>query len=464
MNLKVSDIIKATGGRGQDIQDSSISGISIDTRSIKKGEAFLAIKGDRFDGHNFLNEAVLKGASCLILTHRRRSRIKRIRKIIPKIFVENTCKALGDIAHYYRMRYDIPVIAITGSTGKTTVKEIVSVILDSRFNVLKTEGTKNNLIGVPLTLLGLNSKHDICVLEMGTNRAGEIKRLSEIAYPSVGVITNIGHSHLEYLGSIRNVYKTKSALLETLNSDGYAVLNKDDVFLAKAKTSARKVFFSIKSPSHFKARGVTSRDNMISFNVKGVRFSIPLLARHNIYNVLTGIAVADIFGIGMRASARILRHFQNPLNNRLALYKARGIAIINDTYNSNPLSFQGAVESLKGIGYKKRRVIVSSDMLELGERSKYFHRQAGRIVAESGIDVLVTVGRMSEYTGKGARLGGMLPSNIFHYRTSEELKTKLENIINKGDVVLVKGSRSMHMERVVADLKSVDWRKMPAAL
>jgi UDP-N-acetylmuramoyl-tripeptide--D-alanyl-D-alanine ligase len=353
------------------------------------------------------------------------------------------------------MKFKIPVIGVTGSTGKTTVKEIISYVLAQKYNVLKNDGTRNNLIGLPLTLLNLNNKHQMSCLEMGANHLGEIKRLSQIAKPAIGVITNISPSHLEFLGNIRNVFKAKSELLNSLDRASLALLNKDDKFLAGAKIKCKKIYFGIDTSCEFRARCIEKKRNKIIFKVKGSDFTTRLLGRHNIYNALAGIAIGQIFGIKLNSISRALENFRVPFGDRLALSGNNYLSILNDTYNSSPLSFEAALESLMDLGSKKRKVIISADMLELGKKSKYFHETLGKHIAQSGASVLMTLGPMSRHTSDSAIKNGMKPSNVICFNDRENLLSVLPGILRKDDIVLVKGSRAMHMEEVVEKIQNI---------
>ena len=452
MDLK--DLVRATNAEMYNFRNMKISEISIDSRNLKAKNVFIAIKGNRFDGHNFIDKAIAKGAASVIVSRSIfKSRLKKYNKRrIPFLIVKNTIKALGDIAHYYRMQFNIPIVAVTGSTGKTTVKEIISHILASEFNVLKNDGTKNNLIGLPLTLLKLKDKHDIVVLEVGTNHFGEIKRLSEIAEPTVGVITNIGHAHLETFGSIGQVFKEKAALLNSLTRNGWAVLNKDDKCLANVKTVSKKIYFGIEKNCKFQGKHISKTQKGYSFKLGKKTFKVPLLGKHSIYNALTGITVGRLFRMKLEKIASRLEKFKMPLVDRFTLSKINNIHVINDTYNSNPLSFSAAVKSLVEMKPRTRKVLVSSDMLELGKKAIYFHKEAGKMVARSGIDMLLTVGVLSKFMNQSAKCHGMDKARALHFKTRSQLNSMLPSIIQRGDVVLVKGSRTTHMEEVVDQL------------
>ncbi|MDD5438588.1 MAG: UDP-N-acetylmuramoyl-tripeptide--D-alanyl-D-alanine ligase [Candidatus Omnitrophica bacterium] len=456
--MDTAALVLATGARTHNFKNIKISRIAIDSRTLHRGDCFIAIKGDRFDGHDFVVLAARAGARCVIISNRFAGRYKRFiaeHRDLPVLIVPDTLRALGDIAHYHRMRFSVPVIAITGSSGKTTVKELTSHLLGGSCTVLKTEGTRNNLIGLPLTLLGMNNTHDACVLEMGTNVPGEIQRLAEIAAPTIGVITNIGPSHLEGLGSIRNVFKEKSCLLHALAPASWAVLNGDDALLRKAHPHCRISYFGVDRACHVRGLAVKAAHDGISFTVGRIPFTMGLLGMHNIANALAGIGVGRILGLDMKSMAKRLKDYENPLSNRLFRMKANRFSIINDSYNANPLSFKTAVQSLIPFKRMCRCVIISSDMLELGVHAKKLHRECGRIVAGAGIGCLVTVGKLAGHISQGAVLGGMDRENIYHFRSREEAERSLPDIIKNGDMVLVKGSRTTRMENIVEALKRI---------
>lgn len=454
MNMHVRDIARAVNGIAVNVRNRTVKGISIDTRTIRKGEAFLAFRGDRFDGHDFIEKALARGAALAISSNSWYGRGALHRKRgLPLILVADTLAALGDLAHSYRRRFRIPLVGVTGSTGKTTVKEIIAHILSSRYRVLKNEGSRNNLIGLPLTLFNLTKRHEACVLEMGTNRFGEIRRLSAIAEPGVGVITNIGNSHLEFLKNLNNVKREKAGLIEALGREGIAVLNKDDPMLERNRGKGRAVYFGIDRACEFRAARISYEGQSVSFTVNGVRFTTALIGRHNVYNALAGIAVGSVFGLSHRTMARSLKRFKNPMRDRLNFFPLHGIIILDDTYNSNPLSFRSAVESLSRLKTRGRRVIVSSDMHELGDRSDHFHREAGRVVARHSIDLVVGVGDLSRHLCAGAARSGMPKDRVLHFNDRNDLSAQLESIIKRGDTVLVKGSRKTSMDEIVARLK-----------
>lgn len=420
--------------------------ISIDSRTIKKGELFIAIKGKNFDGHDFIEDAVKKGASGVV-SNRSLPRVKKV----PVIVTKDTVTALGDMAADHRRKFNIPVVGITGSNGKTTAKEIIASLLGAKFNVLKNKGTENNFIGLPLTLLKLKARHTAAVLEMGANHLGEIGRLSRILKPTIGLITNIGPSHLEYFGDLSSVFKAKSEMIEFLR--GYPlILNGDDIFLKRLKKKTKAVTFGIDKINDFRATDITQKGSAVEFKLnEKICIKMSLAGRHNVYNALAGIAVASILGIGSRAIKNRLAAFK-PLPMRMRKYSFNGLYIIDDTYNSNPLSSKYAVEFLSEFRTKGKKIFVTGDMLELGKRAPYFHRRLGRLAAASPIDKLITVGKLSRETGLSAKKSGMKNNSIWMCPSIDKVAAVLDGLVEPGDVILVKGSRAMHMEKIIENL------------
>lgn len=459
--FKVNELVKASCGRLIHGRPSMVvAGISIDTRTIQPQEVFIAIKGQNFDGHAFIEAAVERGASCIILrkdsTAKNRKRFFEISKLKHKaafIEVKDTVKALGDIAKFHRERFNLPVIAITGSNGKTTTKEMLTWVLAQRFSVLKNAGTQNNQIGLPMTLLKLNSKHEIVVLEAGTNHCGEIGYLAEICAPNIGVITNIGPSHLEHFKSVEGVFKEKSTLLKFLDSPRIAVINADDMLLRKMIVKRKDKIYpfsiGIKFQSDFLASNITRVEEGLSFVINNqYQFLLKTLGRYNIYNSLNAIAAARIMGMEYTEISNALKAFDFP-SGRLNLAELNNVRFINDTYNSNPLSLKQALEALKEFDTKGRKIFVMGDMLELGDKQELFHQQAGQDAAQV-CDTFIAVGTLSGVAAKAAAACGFDVNHIFTCNTPAEAREILFTKISplKEDIVLVKGSRSMKMEEV----------------
>ncbi len=444
--FKISELLKATQGKLTSGNEGAVvRGISIDSREIKKGMAFIAIKGDNFDGHDFINKAVEKGASCVIVD-------KEINKInnLAVIKVKNTVRALGEIARFNRIKYNIPIVLVTGSNGKTTTKEMIAKVLSKDFRVLKNEGTKNNHIGLPLTLLRLNSSYDVAVLEVGTNHFGEVKYLSDIACANIGVITNIGPSHLEYFKDLNGVFKEKYDLVRRLIYPAIAILNADDPYLRKELIKKSKKPFligvGIKNKSDYMASDICNLFGKYSFRLnQRLEFALNAPGYYNIYNSLIAIAVARILGVEHRRIVSALSSFELP-KGRLNFQKIKGLRFIDDTYNSNPLSLEQALELIKQVRVKGRKIIIMGDMLELGRESRRLHIQAIEDAAKV-CDNLVVVGRICNSGLKDVR---RLKNNIISCETSSQAREILlkKIIVGPKDIVLVKGSRMMKMEEV----------------
>lgn len=416
---------------------SRISGVSTDSRKVTKGQLFIAIKGDRFDGHDFIEGVFKKGAcgavvssDCATLASRYPSHLI--------IRVSDTLKALGDVAHFHRMRFKIPVIAITGSCGKTTTKEMAHVVLSKKYNTLKNEGTENNLIGVPLTLLKLDDTHGAAVLELGMNHFGEIRRLSEIISPTIGVITNIAEAHLEYLGDLEGVLKAKLELLEHIEDGGILLLNGNDERLkgVEAGGKIKKLFFGAQPPS-----GALTQD------LKGIRLNS--IGRHDISNALCAFSIGRLMGISFEDISDALEGY-NPMKGRLEVKRLNGITLIDDTYNANPHSVRGALDALAKLDVQGKRVAVLGDMLELGEKSRDLHRGIGKHAAQCGIDVLIASGTFAEDVIKGASSGSTgKRMTLYSAPDAAGAAGILKSVIRNGDCALIKGSRRMKMEEVI---------------
>ena len=456
-HLRCSDIVRATGGRLiQGNPETLFAGLSTDTRTIRKGEAFLALRGERFDGHAFVPEAARKGAAGTIvqngdLAHAIMDSIASI----PIIAVPETLRALGDTARYWRDRFSIPVIGITGSNGKTTTKEMIAFLLEERFRVLKSPGNFNNLVGLPLTLLGLDSRHEVAVVEMGTNRRGEIKRLAEIARPTVGIITNIGQAHLEGMRSMETLVEEKGDLFRAVAPDGTLVVNTNDPRVASlaGASTARTISYGVNTKADVMidrvrcrgSRGMTCRiltgedESTISLPVVGLQFASTVAA---------AAAVARCFDMDVKMITDRLTAF-NPLPMRMEVVSVEGITFINDAYNANPPSVQIALETLAQIEPKGRTFVVLGDMFELGDISQAAHRRVGQLLGTLNVAGVFLLGAHATDVVEGAVEKGMIRDRIWIARTHRDIVNLLKAHINPGDWVLVKGSRGMRMEAVI---------------
>ncbi|MCM8770761.1 MAG: UDP-N-acetylmuramoyl-tripeptide--D-alanyl-D-alanine ligase [Candidatus Omnitrophica bacterium] len=450
--FNVDDILKATEGTLlKGTKDTKIKGVSIDSRTIKDGDLFIAIKGDNFDGHDFIDEAIKKGASAIVAE--KFFLAQRNLNHLPLIKVKDSVKALGRIANYHRRRFDIPVIAVTGSNGKTTTKDMIAWILKERFNVLKNLGTKNNAIGVPLTLLGLNSGHNLCVLEIGTNHFGEVQYLTQITQPSIGVVLNIGPSHLEFLKDLAGVYKEKSSLISGLVHPKIGFVNTDDTYLKNCRRmfKDRLIFgFGIKDKAEFFASEIKLCARHLEFKInKGHKVILNTCGYHNVYNALAAIGIARLFGLDYKIIASQLKKFDFP-QGRLKFIRVNNVNFIDDTYNSNPLSLEGALGALENLRVKGRKIFIMGDMLELGKNKEEFHRQAAHRISKI-CDCFISVGDLAALTAKVIKDKDLHYNGVFRCSCAGEAKHLLNNYIkpNKDDIVLVKGSRRLLLEEIL---------------
>jgi UDP-N-acetylmuramoyl-tripeptide--D-alanyl-D-alanine ligase len=427
-----------------------ICGVSIDSRNIKPDELFIAIKGEHFDGHNFIQQAIDKKAAVILYSRNKQSVPLLAQGKAAFIQVKDTIKALGDIGHYHRKRFNIPIVAVTGSNGKTTTKEMIAAILRRRYSVLKNEGTKNNLIGIPLSLLKLEAKHKVAVMELGMSEFGEIARLSQILQPSFGVITNIGPSHLHNLKDLTAVAKAKGELLKNLDNNAIAILNKDDNYFKTIKQNfkGRVVTFGINKPSSFRATQYSSQNEKLRFIVND---SYPFLLRacgvHNLYNALASIAVCAQLGINYEIFLRSLATF-SPLPLRGEIKKVGRLTLIDDSYNSNPQSLSSAIGFLLQYKCRGKRILVIGDMLELGVKERTYHTRLGRIIGKSKIDILLAFGKLSKALAQSAEKEGMDKCSIFVCKDKHKVLEVLLDKVSPGDVILIKGSRAMNMEEI----------------
>jgi UDP-N-acetylmuramoyl-tripeptide--D-alanyl-D-alanine ligase len=447
-------ILEATGGevvRG--VASAAVSGISIDSRRLARGEAFVAIQGKRFDGHAFVDEAAHRGASCLIVSYLPAPRNGSAS--LPTILVDDTTKALGDLARFHRRRFAQPFIAITGSCGKTTTKEMVARLLGPAEAVLKTFGTQNNHIGVPLTILRMTPGHQVAVVELGSNHPGEIRYLASIVEPDVALITNIGPVHLEFFSSLAGVLREKTSLLEALRPDGAAVLPGDqlEVCLEASRRLpglVRRVTFGTTDRCDLQALDVQKTPQGMRLRLRDhvSPWTIPLVGYHNVENTLAAIACAWAVGIPLSQTKERLASF-TPVPLRSEVVRCHGLTILNDCYNANPLSCARALEALRDLEVP-RRVAIVGDMLELGSYAPAAHQAIGRLAARLGIDAVMAVGEHAEEIAQG--VCEVRADGVATYRTVQELLEALPTSLQEGDGLLVKGSRRLNLEQVTAFL------------
>ena len=462
MGWRAAEILAATGGKVLcDGGKSRFGEIVTDSTQVKPGSVFVALKGERHDGHRFIGEAVRRGAGCVV-AHRAVPRAALGGASVIK--VADTLRALGDLAHYRRRQLGPKVLAITGSNGKTTTKEMVAAILEEAFGgkrgdgILKTEGNFNNLVGLPLTLLRLRQRDKIAVVELGTNHPGEIQRLTEIADPDLGMVTSVAAAHLEGLRSLAGVAREKGSLYRTMRSDGAAAVNLDDPWVRRiaGKFHGRKISYGARGwvrARSWKLRGAGGMQFKLQAGKRACNVRLSYIGRHNVTNALGAAALTLGAGAPLAAVCRGLAKAR-PFAMRTQCEDWRGIGIINDAYNANPASMQAALETLAELPCRGRRIAVLGDMFELGKHTAREHRALGRNAAHSGVDFLFLLGERAELMRRGARAGGMSAARIVIGKDHADLGERLRALATKGDWLLFKGSRGMRMEKVLAALKS----------
>lgn len=425
-----------------------ISSVSTDTRTIEEGAVFFALKGET-DGHRFIKSAVEKGAVCCVADNG-----ADVPDDLPIIFVEDTSKALLDLAGAYRKRMRIPIVAVTGSVGKTSTRSMIGCVLSQKYKTLVTEGNFNNEIGVPHTLFKLSEEHQMAVVEMGMSNFGELSRITAAVRPDVVVITNIGEAHMENLGSREGILKAKLEALEGLSDGGSVILNGDDDMLwgVNGTLNYETLYYGTDNKNNdILAEGIkTYADNSeFSFSyedkVYSARINVP--GKHHVYNALAAILTGVKYNVPMNSIIEGIREFM-PVGMRQAAVKVGKLTLIKDCYNASPTSMKSGLEILKLNDGDGRKVACLGDMLELGTISEREHYQTGKYVAEYGVDCLITVGERSNLIAAGARDAGMSDDCIFSFDDNKSLCSALSDIIKEDDVILLKASRSMHLEEV----------------
>ncbi|HZJ57379.1 MAG TPA: UDP-N-acetylmuramoyl-tripeptide--D-alanyl-D-alanine ligase [Clostridia bacterium] len=458
-SFTIRQIIDATRGKllndDPDFLDASVSGVSTDSRTIKKGQLFIPLVGEIFDGHFFLDQVAEKGATAVLVHREDADWLPKLFPDVAAIKVPDTLKALQDLASFQRSRFDIPVVAITGSNGKTTTKDMIGLVLSKGYSVLKTQGNLNNEIGLPLTLLEMDDHHQVMVVEMGMNNLGEIHRLAEIARPTIAVITNIGVSHLQNLGTRENILKAKLEVSDFLGPKDWLLLNGDDEYLGcKVKGITPMVeYFGTREGADIRAQNINilgevgvSYDLLIGSDLYPMKIPVP--GKHNVYNSLAAVSVGNLLDIEIPEIQNALEGFRSGDMRLNILNTESGLKIIDDVYNASPDSMTASIEILKDVG-GKRKIAVLGDMLELGEYSKEGHLRVGKVVAQCGIDHLITVGQDSKFIGEGALDFKMADEDMTHLECNKDVMVLLNTMLEAGDTILVKGSRGLKMEEIV---------------
>lgn len=463
IEAKAKDCLQAVQGellKGS--EERGFRGVSIDSRTVKADELFFCIRGDRFDGHDFLADALKKNVAGIVL-----SQPAKLQDAVANppgesgpfiIRVSDTLNALQELARFYRKQIPVRVVGVTGTNGKSTTKEMIAAIAETRFKTLKTQGNLNNHIGLPLSVLKMDRDHEVAVLEMGMSAAGEIRRLAEIAQPDIGLITNISAAHLVELKSVQHIQAAKGELFEALGDAHTAIVNADDPLVLELARSlkARTITFAIDNAADVRAGDIRPLANDgFDFSVrlfdKDFPLRLPFLGSCNIYNALAAMAAGYSLGVPAEDMAAGLHNCRR-MPQRYEIIQHNSMTLINDAYNANPISMMESLKTLSNYATRGRRMLVIGDMLELGEQSRSAHLQLGREIAGRPIDLLVTVGELAALAAQGAREQGMENGRVVALATREEAIAYLKKNTRADDCLLFKGSRGAAMERVLHGL------------
>ena len=429
--------------------------VGTDTRALSKGQVFWVLKGGNFDGHDFVQQAFEKGGIAAVVE--RKWLDNNFRPVGVYLPVDDVHEAFLRVAGRHAQRHRIPRVAIAGSNGKTTTKEMVARVLESRGPVLKTEGNLNNHVGVPSTLLGIGDKHRSAVVELGTSSPGELAPLSRALAPSIAVLTNIGHEHMEFFKTLENVRKEELTVTAGLRDGGTLVLNADDPMLQRVRTNARYrvLGFGLRKgqvrPANLEFDGLGCG----SFSIGRTRFRLRVPGTHNVYNALAAIAVGLELRIPKGEMRDALETFQ-AVPGRMNVLEHNGIRVIDDCYNANPPSVRSALSILANMDVRARRIAVLGDMLELGEASREMHQAIGRYAAEMALDILWCLGPRALDIAKSAVAAGMSPVKVRHFKDKSELENAVAGEVGDGDAVLVKASHSLRLDTLVKRLVSTE--------
>ena len=446
--LSLSEIIKVTGAETNSNAEIFFDDIVTDSRKVNGGELFVALKGENFNGESFAREAVKNGATAVL--------VSKTAKRLPEgvvLKVDDTLTAYQQIAGAWRERFNIPVVAVTGSNGKTTTKDLTAAALNGLGNVQKTSGNFNNEIGVPMTLLELNNKHNAAVVEIGMRGLGQIESLAKFVKPTIGIVTNVSETHIELLGSIENIARAKGELVEAIKSGGTIILNADNPHTAEMKNLAahgvKVMTYGLEKPADVTAKniliGSVSTEFTLSYRGEDFDFEIPMLGRHNVSNTLAAVAAGLTLGLDIEEIKRGISTLTTT-KMRFEVIRRDGLTIINDAYNASPASMRVAIKTASEI-YSGRLIAVLGDMLELGDISEKVHREIGAELVENKFDTLITLGELGKFIAAGARDAGL--KNVYSFDTHDDAAKKIIELVRDGDTILFKASHVMHMEKII---------------
>lgn len=448
--LELSEIVKATNGKLLNSNGQNIEQVTTDSRQTMHQGLFIPLKGDRFDGHDFISSVYDKGA---VATLTMEEAIKDGR--LSTILVKDTRRALLDLAKYYRQKFVIPLIGITGSVGKTSTKEMIAAILSGKWEVHKTAGNFNNEIGLPLTLLELTPKDEVAVIEMGMNHFGEIHNLTTTALPTVAVITNIGTAHIENLGSREGILKAKLEIIDGMSPEGLLILNGDnDLLKTVSNLPVKCVTYGLEETNDYYATNIQTQDMStvaeITTPKEHYMITIPALGEHMVYNTLAGIAVAEHYGYTKEEIQKGLATYQ-PAKMRMHITEFKEMTIIDDTYNASPDAMKAALKVLMSVNKQGRKIAVLGDMFELGDYAPKLHEEVGAFANEIGIDVLIGVGTLAKHFVEGyCKIGDKAH---FYFGTKDQFIDAIPTLFKANDSILFKASRGMHFETLIERFK-----------
>ena len=452
--LSIEEIIEAASGTiiNQGVL-KVVECVSTDTRTVTGKDIFIALKGERFDAHDFINQAFDKKCKAVVVSDKNID----IPEDVTAVLVDDTLKALGDIASYYRKKMGFRVIAVTGSNGKTTTKDIIGSLVRNFVEATVTKGTENNLIGVPSTILSADSSKKVLVLELGINHFGEMDRLGAIVQPDTVIVTNILASHVEFLKDEDGVFKAKSEICTHLNNQSNLILNRNSKYFNRYKelVNCCILSFGIDVEADYMAYNIKCLLSETEFylSIKGNNLGvvkIPVKGEHNVLNFLSALAALESLGFTWAEIKKYVNNLEMP-KMRLETIKTGNFFIINDAYNANPASTKVAIDELIRFETSGKKIMVFANMMELGEKSEYYHRQIGKRVLESNIDIFITVGDMAEAAADEAK--GEF-NQVYSYKDIESVFSLLQDIVAENDVVLLKGSRANKLEKVIGQLNN----------
>ena len=449
----LNEMVKATSAKVYKEEKKEFGAIVTDTRKISEGVLFVALKGERFNGEDFAAEALEKGAAGVVVSEAcDENQLAKCQGTV--LQVKDTLLAYQLMAKAWREKFpQIPVVAITGSNGKTTTKDLTAAVLSAKGAVLKTQANFNNEIGLPLTLLGLKAEHTAAVVEIGMRGFHQIEALAPIAAPQIGIVTNVGETHMELLGSLENIAKAKQELVEAIPAGGTVILNADNKYVAGMRSAAKEgvkvITFGLEQDADVKGEAIHTEGNVTKFMVTYANerheYEVNMVGRHNVYNTLAAIAAGFAMGLTPVEVREGLSHLE-ATKMRFELQQVKEWNVVNDAYNASPMSMTAAINTLSELT-KGRKIAVLGDMLELGSVSEEAHLHVGEEVAEHGFTALVTRGEMGEFIAKGAENKGM--TAVYRCASHEDAAEKLHELLQPGDTLLFKGSRGMAMEKII---------------